>query len=424
MQGVYILIKSIFLILTIFILNACGGSKSACSVDEQNKYVYDYMKNNYLWYNEMKEVDYTKYSSVYDLFADLRVKQDHWSFIVDKKTFDDYFSGKGYIGFGFKFSKIGTKYYLQLVFDNSPAKEAGLKRGDEIVSVNGKAISSLDKDDVVKQFGDRKVGIERSFTLKRGNSNYSVTLKKREISVKSVMQRNIIDLGSKRAGYILFDKFIDTSFDELDSAFAYFKDEGVDTLIIDLRYNGGGLVSVAQRFASLIKAEEDSSLLFKLQFNDKNRDKDMSYRFKANSYSLSGIDKIYFLTTSSSCSASEALINGLKPYMSVKIIGSKTCGKPVGMVGGEFCGKYIVPIEFSILNSQGEGGYFNGISPTCQIQDDLTHNLGDSNEAMLKEAVYYINNGSCSSASGRMYRKVSGASIDDSKGTNSVINAF
>ena len=418
------MIKSIVLIITIFILNACGGSKSACSVDEQNSYVYNYMRENYLWYDEMKEVDYTKYGSVYDLFADLKVAKDHWSFIVDKKAYDDYFSGKGYIGFGFKFSEIRGKYYLQLVFDNSPAKEAGLNRGDEIVSVNGRVISTLSKDDVVNLFGDRKIGVERKLTLKRGDSNYSVTLKKREISIKSVMQKSIIDVENRKVAYILFDKFIETSFDELDSAFAYFKDEGIDTLIVDLRYNGGGLVSVAQYFASLIKAEEDSSLLFKLQFNDKNRDKDMSYHFKANRYSLSGIDKVYFLTTSSSCSASEALINGLKPYIDVKIIGSKTCGKPVGMVGGEFCGKYIVPIEFRILNSQNVGGYFNGINPTCQVEDDITHNLGDNNEAMLNEAIYYINNGSCSSASGRMYRKVSGSSRDESKGANSVINAF
>jgi len=419
------MIKLIFLIVTIFIVNACGGgAKSACSVDEQNKYVYNYMKDNYLWYNEMKDVDYTKYGSVYDLFADLKVKQDHWSFIVDKKVFDDYFSGKGYIGFGFKFSEINGKYYLELVFDNSPAKESGLKRGDELVSINGKTLAGLNKEDIIKLFGDKKIGVEKNFTLKRLNKNYSVTLKKRQISIKSVMKKSVINVGDKRVGYILFDKFIDTSFDELDSAFKYFKNEGIDTLVVDLRYNGGGLVSVARRFASLIKAEDDSSLLFKLQFNDKNIDKDMSYRFKANSNSLSSIDKIYFLTTNSSCSASEALINGLKPYMDVKIIGSKTCGKPVGMVGGEFCDKYIVPIEFQILNSQGVGGYFNGITPNCQIADDLTHNLGDSDEAMLNEAIYYINNGSCSSANGRMYRKVSSGSRGSLKGADSIINAF
>ena len=419
------MIKSIVLVIIIFILSACGGgSKSSCSVDEQNRYVYNYMRENYLWYNEMKDVDYSNYGSVYDLFADLKVPQDHWSFIVDKQAFDDYFSGKGYIGFGFKFSYINGKYYLQLVFDNSPAKDAGLKRGDEIVSVNGKTLANLSKDEVVNLFGDKKVGVERNFVFKRASTNTSITLKKREISVKSVMQKTILDVGNKRVGYILFDKFIETSFNELNSAFSYFKNEGIDTLIIDLRYNGGGLVSVAQRFASLIKAEEDSSLLFKLQFNDKNRDKDMSYRFKTNNDSLSGIDKVYFLTTSSSCSASEALINGLKPYMNVKIIGSKTCGKPVGMVGGEFCGKYIVPIEFKILNSRGEGGYFNGINPTCQVTDDLTHNLGDRDEAMLNEAIYYINNGSCSGTNGRMYRKVSSDSRDDSDGVNSIINAF
>ena len=420
------MIKSVILILIIFILNSCGGSgaKSSCSVDAQNRYVYNYMKDTYLWYKEMKEVDYTKYGSVYDLFEALKVSKDHWSFIVDKQVFDDYFSGKGYIGYGFKFDEINGKYYLQLVFDNSSAKDAGLKRGDEIVTINNKKIDTLSKEDIVNLLGNREVGVEANFTLKRGDSTFNVTLKKRKVTVKSVMQYKVFDVGDKRVGYILFDKFIETSFDELNSAFKYFKNKGVDTLVIDLRYNGGGLVSVAQHFASLIKAEEDSNLLFKLQFNDKNRDKDMSYRFKANDQSLNGINKVYFLTTRASCSSSEALINSLKPYMDVKIIGSKTCGKPVGMVGGELCDKYIVPIEFQILNSQGVGGYFNGLSPTCQVTDDVTHNLGDNNEAMLKEAIYYINNGSCSVANGRLYRKSSGKSRSNLNGANSVINAY
>ena len=373
----------------------------------------------------MKEVDYTKYGSVYDLFADLKVPKDHWSFIVDKEVFDNYFSGKGYIGFGFKFSYINGKYMIEYVYSNSPAKSAGMQRGDELVSVDGTSVSNLSKDEVAELFGDRKVGVQKSIKLKKQDgSSTTLQMKKENIEVPSVLQKKVIEQNGKKVGYLLFDRFIEPSTKELYDAFRIFKNQGINELVVDLRYNGGGLVSVAGALGSLIRAEDDEKLLFTLQFNDKNRNKDMTYHLRAVDNSLSGINRVYFLTTKSTCSASEAVINGLKPYTDVVVIGSKTCGKPVGMVGGEFCGKYIVPIEFKIVNSNGDGDYFGGLDTTCQVADDLTHDLGSSNESMLKTALYYIDNGSCGSSNGRLYRKSFDINKNASVGADSVMNAY
>ena len=422
----FILIKTIILFIATIILSSCGGSSNsgACSVLEQNRYVYNYMQDNYLWYSQMPQVDYTKYLSPYDIFVALKVPQDRWSFIVDKKVFDDYFSGKGYIGFGFKFSKIGSGYYLQMVFANSPAKRANLQRGDQILAINGKNINSLSKNDVIDLLGDREIGLSRTFKIKkRDGSIVDINLSKAQIDVPSVIKSKIIDSNGHKIGYLLFDKFIETSFSELDSAFSNFKAQGIDSLVIDLRYNGGGLVSVAEYIASLIRSENSGDLLFKLQFNNKHRDRDRDYYFNQQTNSLDGINKVYFLTTNSTCSASEAVINGLKPYIDVKIIGSTTCGKPVGMVGGEFCEKYIVPIEFEILNSQNQGRYFSGITPTCQINDDITHSLGDMSESMLKEAINQIDGNSCSS-SNKMVRKAVSENKNYIRSIDSVMNAY
>ena len=422
------MIRFMVLFFILLALSWCGSSSSskkmACSIEEQNRFVYNYMKDNYLWYDQIADVDYTQYKSTQELLNDLKISKDHWSFIIDKQKFDDYFAGKGYVGFGFVFTQKGDKYYLQMVLDNSPAKEANLNRGDEIVSIDGKKLAGLDKQEVLNLLGQNKEGVTRDFVIKRGGSSYSATITKRHIDTKSVMKREIFDVGSNKVGYILFDSFIETSNQELKDAFDYFKKRGVNTLVVDLRYNGGGLVSVAQEFASLIKPEEDSSLLFSLKFNDKHREKDQDYYFNSDSSSVAGIQKVYFLTTQDTCSASEALINGLKPYMGVTVIGSKTCGKPVGMVGGEFCNKLLVPIEFKIVNSKGEGDYYlnTGIVPNCQVEDDLSHNLGDSNEAMLKQAISYISGVGCSSSSNRLYRKVD--TKMKARGFESIINLY
>ena len=425
------IVKSVLLLIVVFILNSCGGTSAPenCSIQEQNRYVNSFMKSRYLWYEDIPDLDYTKYSSPEALLEDLKVEKDHWSFIVDKEAMDKYYSGAGYIGYGFKFVLDSNKVLIEYVYDNSPAQKAGMQRGDEILKVNGKSVANLSAAEISKLFGDKEVGVESKIELKKVNGNIkSINMKKEEISSSSVRKVKIIDNGGLKIGYLLFDRFIEPSNSELDKAFKQFKNAGVDSLVIDLRYNGGGLVSTAKHLASLIRAEESSKVFAKLKFNNLHSSENQSYYFSKQSNSLKGVNSVYFLTTKSTCSASEAVINGLKPYVAdVKIIGSSTCGKPVGMVGGSFCDKYIIPIEFKIVNSRDEGEYYlnKGISPTCNISDDLTHDLGDSNEALLKEAIYYINNGSCSSASSRMYRKVTGkSSRDNLEGVDSIINAF
>ena len=426
--------KFLTLIFLIFLISGCNTTNknkyniddfenSSCSILNQNKFVYDFMQNNYLWYKDMPQLDYTAYDSPLSLFKDLKVPKDKWSFIADKKLFDDYFNGKGYIGFGFKFTKTNDGYYLQLIFKDSPAYNASLQRGDKILKIDGADISNLDFNDVISLLGPREEGISKTFTIKkRDGSIKDVVLNKTKVSVKSVLAKEILINNNHKIGYLLFDKFIKTSSQELADAFNYFKFEGIDSLVVDLRYNGGGLVSVAQELSSLIKEENSDDLLFKLQFNDKNQDRNKEYYFKPTSNSLSGINRVYFLTTDATCSASEAVINGLKPYMDVKIIGTTTCGKPVGMVGGEFCQKYIVPIEFEILNSQGKGRYYNGISPTCYVEDDLNHSLGSADEAMFKEAVLEINGLNCSSSNKSAKRINSKTKKIDM--LNSLINSY
>ena len=102
------------------------------------------------------------------------------------------------------------------------------------------------------------------------------------------------------------------------------------------------------------------------------------------------------ITTRGSASASEAIINGLRPYMDVKVVGDTTYGKPVGQYGFDFCEKVLYPVAFLVTNARGEADYFDGIPADCAAADDVDHALADPREASLAEALYVVRNGRCS----------------------------
>ena len=391
--------KKLILILTsLFIVNSCESvtykTPKDCSTIEQNRFVYEYMKENYLWYSQLPKVDYSSYSSPEKLLEALKNPKDHWSFIIEKKALDDYFSGKGYVGYGFKLKKE-DKIIITMVYPGSPASRAGLRRGDKILKINNQDVSAMSIQDINQAMGEDKQGVTTTFDIERIGS---VTLTKEQVEIASVLQKEILDIDGEKVGYLMFDTFIETSTNELKDAFSVFEGNNISKLIIDMRYNGGGLVGVANDLVSLIIGKGNSGdISMSLKFNDKNSNKNSSYYIKEYSQSMN-LEEVYFITTKNTCSSSEAVINALKPYgVDVKLVGSTTCGKPVGMAGGEFCSKYILPIEFKIVNSDGYGDYFGGIGVDCAASDDIYHDFGDIQEAMLNETIYLLRNGVCSS---------------------------
>lgn len=203
------------------------------------------------------------------------------------------------------------------------------------------------------------------------------------------------------AGYLVLSTFISTANQQLRDAFAMFSQAGIQDLIVDLRYNGGGLVSTANLFASLLAGPGSTGLTFSsTEFNSANAMQNVSTSFSAEANAIT-LNRIVFITTGSSASASELVINGLEPYFTgareVASVGSATFGKPVGQSGFEFCNssKLLRAVTFRTTNVNGVGDYFNGLPVDCAAGDDLTRLLGDVNENMLATAISYIQNGSC-----------------------------
>jgi C-terminal processing protease CtpA/Prc len=206
----------------------------------------------------------------------------------------------------------------------------------------------------------------------------------------------VIQSGSTRVGYLHFRNFVQPSVEALNGAFQQLRDQGATELVLDVRYNGGGLVSVAQHLAGLVGGAPLVGKVF-VQFthNDKQTSRNTSYLIESKPQAL-GVSRLLVIATPASASASEAIINGLRPFIDVKLVGDTTYGKPVGQYGFEFCEKVLYPVAFLVTNSRGEADYFGGIPADCAAADDLDRPLADAREASLAEALAVLRTGRCS----------------------------
>jgi C-terminal processing protease CtpA/Prc len=390
------------------------NSPQECSLDAQKKYVYDVMHDTYLWADSTPTLDYsdTNYSSVDQLLYDLKYREngeliDKWSYISTIKEYTDFFEEGVYIGYGFRMHHDDELNITKVafVYPSSPADEAGLKRSDEILKIGDMNISEFlhPKDENISNpFGEQEVGVVTQLRVKSVDGSIrDFNMTKAKVDTVTVLHRSVIVKNGVKIGYLVFQSFIAPSREELDLAFKYFKEEGIEELVLDLRYNGGGRVDIANHLASLIGGFRVESKVFtSFTYNRKYQHNASSLSFEqAPVYSVS-LEKLVVLGTEDTCSASELVVNSLKASttgMDVILIGEKTCGKPVGMVGSEFCDKHIAPIEFKIVNADGYGDYFGGMVPECSVSDDLSKDFGDEREGMLEEALYYLENGRCSS---------------------------
>ena len=315
-------------------------------------------------------------------------------------------------------------FYIRYVADNSPASNAGIKRGDIINAINGTEITTSNYDTVVGYLDNETVTF--SF-VNESNGNLTTigdkTITAIELTVNPIHYTKIFnDINGSKVGYLVFTSFSSSYNDELNEVFATFKSEGINELVLDLRLNGGGSVLTSAYLASMIYGSADTNTPFAtLKFNSKHSDQDGSYYFEnsMDTYDLNGestgseninrlntISRIYVLTSGSTASASEMIINGLKPFMEVNIIGTTTYGKNVGSItlydspSSDYTNESnannnhlnaMQPIVFQIYNKNNESDYTQGFDPDNEIAEyNYWNNIfpfGDENEVVLKAAL-------------------------------------
>jgi C-terminal processing protease CtpA/Prc len=336
----------------------------------------------------------------------LRQGDDRWSRAADKAKSDALSMEGKYVGTGMSMSRDdGERLRIAFAHADSPAGRAKLKRGDVIWSVGGKTVADRDAaNDWADAWGGDEPGDAVTIEVHDGtiaeadvtqSDLRQIELVKDWVQIVTVPTHGVTEVGGHKVGYLLFWTFVDIAYDELDAAFADFSTAGVDTVVVDLRYNGGGLIAVARYLIDLLAgAKSHGQIAYTVNFNTHLSSEDGVQFIERKPYSVPA-ERILFLTTKSTLSASELVINSLTPWAEVELVGATTGGKPVGSRYFEFCEKLLQAITFRFTNADGNTDYFDGLPVACERADDLDHQLGDPEEAMFAAALGLVGGSAC-----------------------------
>ncbi|MFT5758289.1 MAG: carboxyl-terminal processing protease [Alteromonadaceae bacterium] len=408
--------KSLFLMLT-FLLQACGGGEAVetpvISVDpdvclnqtSMNTALWNYMDDWYLWSESLDHNTVLEgFSTLQSLINNIKEHNpiDRYSGIMPKDDFDNIFVNATNIGYGMgvKIDELNNELVVSLVYEHSNAQIIGLSRGDRIIAINE---IDLHQAIATGQFvwsefwSEIDVSQNVIFTWRTlEGAVITKAMKQSEVTTNTVFATKVLESSVGRIGYLVYNSFIDPSSDDLNQAFAYFKNEDIDELIVDLRYNHGGTSRMSNQLASQIGGDIIAGNIYNKPTNNANHQSDIELFNLNGAEHYLNMSRVVFITTQESSSGSEVLINSLKPYLDVKLVGQKTFGKPVGMRVTQLCDQIVLAITHHNHNADGFGDFFDGIAVDCPAVDSVAGGWGDLNDPMLSEAIYLVENNQCS----------------------------
>ena len=429
-------VLSILATLTFFSCDDVDDSLNVPKELEIQNFIWKGLNLYYLWQEDVPDLAddrfanqgqlnafLSNYNNPFELFDDLRVDEnlDRFSVLVDDYVYlENLFQGvtkNNGMDFTLR-NKPGSETEIfgvaNYIIPNSDAANKNVTRGTVFYAIDGQALT-------VDNY--RTLIAADSYTINLANFNngaitpngQSIELVKTELTENPVFLTKVIQTNNQKVGYLMYNSFTANYDNQLNEAFGTLKNEGVTDLVLDLRYNGGGSVLTATRLASMITGQFNGQLFAKQQWNSKiqayfeeNNPSQLVNNF-TNSIGNATINslnltRVYILTTGSTASASELVINGLKPYINVIQIGTKTTGKNVGSItiydSPTFNKKDVnprhkyamQPIVIKTINKDGFGEYQDGLVPTI-VQSENSGNLGvlgDENEPLLSTALGLI----------------------------------
>ncbi len=409
---------------------------TASELDLLRDSVYLFTKEVYLWHEVIPSYDVfnpRNFTGSTDLEAaqnemagirSLQVEDNKhaYSFVTTQDASDAIQTGQDKdFGFFIKAASLdkampydSVYWFVEYVYKNAPSGVAGVERGWYISKINN---SNIGYDNAsINILNDVFFGNTNSanFTFTRQDgSTVELDLTKNSFISNSVLYTNVITNGAKKTGYIVFNQFFgDVSRTELTNAFTDFAAKGINELVVDLRYNHGGSTETQDAFANLIAPlAANGKTMYTYIFNDsltagkfpllkrKPGFTNVSFQPSVNTvnYQKAGnlnLSRVFFIVSGETASASELLINNLRPYLDVKLIGDTTFGKPVGFFPISIFKYAIYPISFKTVNSVGSADYYDGFAPDKLSPDGVNKNWGDVSEPSLQSALNYINTGS------------------------------
>ncbi len=387
---------SVILIILLVISGCKKDDDKGIPVKQDNVDFYREMKNWYYWNSFIPEVNPSAYSSLERLLAAIIYKDldRNWSFVRNWDEFWAYLNNSEFIGYGFghRYDQSGN-LRITHIFNTVSMYQQGVRRSWIIRAING--VNITPGTIIGPLLGPDQAGVSNTFRFEKPDGTFTdISVAKASITMNTVLHHEIININDKRIGYMVLSGFLGTTENDLKNVFDSFKQSNINELILDLRYNGGGLTSAARKLASLIVGSQFAGYPFvRYNFNSLKQQENRVENFTNESNSLS-INRLVVITTGGTASSSELIINGLKPYMNVITVGARTYGKPVGASVLRFKQKWaMAPITFKTENANNEGDYFNGLPVNIPAGDGLDRMFGDPEELSLKAALGFITAG-------------------------------
>lgn len=415
------------------------------SLDTEKKWLRAYFDEAYLWRDEVPRVDpsaaayggsdtYAAMDAYFEALkspqtTDTGARRDRFSFTYETAKWKAVSENATEAGYGIEWSSASPtpprRLRIAYVEPGTPAANAGLMRGDELVSVDGTEADSPTAAGVAvlnEGLYPTALGASHAFVFRRGGVELSRSLSSANITKNPVPQARVLTLSNgSRAGYLLFNDHNLPAEQLLINAVRDFRSQNISELVLDLRYNGGGYLFIASELATMIAGTTRTSgqAFETLRYNSRrSAENETTPFFTESCIAINGrcssvqplptlnLSRVYVLAQKGTCSASEAIINGLRGVnVDVVLIGGQTCGKPYGFTAKDNCGISYFPIEFSGVNAKGFGDYADGFVPGsgptaryvpgCTVSDDFARALGDTQEGMLAAAMTHAVTGQC-----------------------------
>lgn len=379
-----------------------------------------YARDIYLWYNQIPSTfnarSYADPNKIMEAIRPYSIEPgypnpvDRFSFAMKQAEWNAVSSGiSGNFGLNI-FFYTSSDLRIKSVERESPAGKAGIKRGWRITKINGSNNIATDQATINTIVAAVFNSVTTSFTfLKPDGNSVDITLNAVSYQTHPVMADSVYTISTKKVGYMVFNSFLGDLPEinnELNRVFTRFASYGVNDVVIDLRYNGGGYVSLAEKITNYLAPLSATGLMMTQKYNDKYA---AQYNVNTNFNKAGSLNlpRVFFIVSSSTASASELVINNLKAVMDVKLIGRNTTyGKPVGFFAIPVGDWYIFPVSFKTVNKNGESNYYNGFAPDAIVADGLDKNWGDVTEASLASAIKYITTGAFRYQADAVYREL------------------
>ncbi|MDM0107218.1 S41 family peptidase [Variovorax sp. J22R24] len=396
------------------------------SLATEKSWVRAWIDETYLWFDEVPSVLAADFATPIDYFDALKTPKltaggnakDRFHFTMDTADYRALFQSGIEVGYGFElaFLNAAPPRDIRVAYTEpgTPASQAAIDRGAKVIAIDGIDVAAgADVVGLNAGLSPAREGESHSFRLQATDgSERTVALTSTRITRTPVQNVKTIATATGPVGYLLFNDHVATAESQLIAAVNQLKGAGVVDLVIDMRYNGGGLLDVASELAYMVSspAATTGTVFERLQFNSKNpfglnaAQTIIPFRSTSRGFSTPagqplpqlGLSRVTVLAGPDTCSASESVVNSLRGVgVAVNLIGDTTCGKPYGFYPEDNCGTTYFAIQFQGVNQQGFGDYGDGLSPTCVVSDDFGHALGDPAEARLAAALGFRATGAC-----------------------------